>query len=239
MARPSTLSKRRGAAVLRYVGLLATDATGRNLPARLAVASADGAPEVRASLELVVDASGAASPLEVTALVRARSQRRPPATSLTLARPGPPRATRRTPLWFFGRTAGDVNGDGYADVIVGAPSTTTASRRGPGLCLPRLGRAGSAPRRPGRARATRPAPASAGPWRRRATSTATATPTSSSARHYTTTARPTRAGPSSTTARPPGWAPPRPGRRRATRPAPGSASPWRRPATSTATATPT
>ncbi len=36
------------------------------------------------------------------------------------SRPGRPRATRRAPVRLFGGDGGDVNGDGYGDVIVGA-----------------------------------------------------------------------------------------------------------------------
>ena len=121
-------------------------------------------------------------------------------------------------------TAGDVNGDGYADVIVGAPATTTASRTRARLRLPRLGRRACRDRLPGRPRATRPAPSSASRWRRRGTSTATATPTSSSARRATTTASRTRGGPSSTWLRRGPRATAAPGPRRATRRTPHSAS---------------
>ena len=137
-------------------------------------------------------------------------------------RPGPPRATRRSAHFGISvATAGDVNGDGYADVIVGAccyDNGQTDEGRAFVYHGSADGPRDDAP--PGPPRATRPAPASATRWRRRATSTATATPTSSSARTTTTTARSTRAARSSTSARPSGLATHRPpGRPRATRPA--------------------
>jgi hypothetical protein len=144
---------------------------------------------------------------------------------------------------FSVATAGDVNGDGYADVIVGAHGYDNGE-----------GAEGRASVYHGSAAGLAATPAwtaesdqgGAAPWRRRGTSTATATPTSSSGRRPMTTSRRTRGGPSSTTARRRAWRdrpmPVRvmpPGPPRATRPMLGSASPCRRPATSTATAMPT
>jgi len=90
----------RGARVLRYDGLVAWDAAGRALPSRLLLADA--------SIVLEVDDAGAAYPVVVDPILT-------------------------TPDWvvegesfdaFMGSdvsTAGDVNGDGYSDVIIGSP----------------------------------------------------------------------------------------------------------------------
>ena len=145
-------------------------------------------------------------------------------------RPGRRRATRRTAQ--FGdsvATAGDVNGDGYADVIVGAPCYDNG-QTDEGRAYVYLGSAsGPAPRagldggeRPG-GRLLRHSVATAGDVngdgysRRHRRSACT-----------TTTARRTRGGPTSTSARPRASPPPPPGRPRATRPTPSSAARWRR-----------
>ncbi len=80
---------------------------------------------------------------------------------------------------------GDVNGDGYADVVAGAPAgTCTASRARSRCCSWRAARTGSAVRVPGCSTATTSAPhragtpTSAAPWAS-PTWTATAVPTSS------------------------------------------------------------
>ena len=91
-----------GVAVLRYSQLHAYDASGRQLPARLSLSHRD-----RGTIRITVEDAGAAYPLTIDPL----------ATS-----PGWTATGENNNDWFGLSVAGagDVNGDGYADVIVGA-----------------------------------------------------------------------------------------------------------------------
>ena len=141
---------------------------------------------------------------------------------------------------YFGTqvaTAGDVNGDGYADVIVSALRTSNP-RPNEGVAYLYLGSGAglaTSPRGPSKAtRPTRPSDGSPAP----ATSTATATPTSSSARAVSTTRRSTKDASGSSTARRAGSARARHGLSNRTSPMPSSATASAPPETSTATGLP-
>jgi len=91
-----------GAARLRYADLVVIDAGGHMLPSHIVVPT--GEP---ARIQLVVDARGAAYPITIDPLLTG----------------APTTLTGETAGDWFGlsvATAGDVNGDGYADVVVGA-----------------------------------------------------------------------------------------------------------------------
>jgi len=93
-----------GDRVVRYAELLVTDATGRTLPAWM-----EGvADETVRGIRIVVDDQGAVYPIIVDPL----------ATSPVWAVDG---GQASALLGYLVATAGDVNGDGFSDVMVGAP----------------------------------------------------------------------------------------------------------------------
>ncbi len=92
-----------GVGVMRYGTLNAVDASGRTLPARLALE--DGG----AAVELRVDTANAAYPVTIDPLA---------SSAAWMAESNQAGAN----LGWSVSTAGDVNGDGYSDVIVGAPA---------------------------------------------------------------------------------------------------------------------
>ena len=139
--------------------------------------------------------------------------------------------TTRTTAFRWPRPA-TVNGDGFSDVIVGAPKYDHAEQPGRGSPSSTSDRPdGPADRRPLVVRPERSGSThgSATAWPRPATSTVTATATSSSARPAGTAPAPTTAAPSSGTVRPrrPRWAraPTPTGTPTSARAAPGGATP--------------
>jgi hypothetical protein len=94
-----------GDVVLRYAGLRSWDARGRELPSRIELHESE---DHETALSLVVDVTGAEYPVTVDPLV----------TSPAWVKDGGQAGAQ---LGGIVASAGDVNGDGYADVILGAP----------------------------------------------------------------------------------------------------------------------
>ncbi len=93
-----------GSRVLRYAGPEARDAAGRKLPARMETFIEGTLRGIR----LVVEDREAAYPVEIDSVVTS------PAWTVDGDQAG-------AQLGFSVATAGDVNGDGYSDVVIGAP----------------------------------------------------------------------------------------------------------------------
>ncbi|WP_262905867.1 beta strand repeat-containing protein [Hymenobacter terricola] len=98
-----------GPPVLRYADLRAWDATGRALPAHMALGAGH-------ALALVVNDAQATYPITVDPLASA------PGTTL-----GDPAATAYDDFGYGTAGVGDVNGDGYGDVVVGAFGTSSSA----------------------------------------------------------------------------------------------------------------
>lgn len=94
-----------GARVLRYGGLKAWDASGRELACRLGV---EGGEKNTARVVLDIGAAGAVFPLTID-----------PLSESALWTVDGPQASAR--LGNSVASAGDVNGDGYSDIVAGAP----------------------------------------------------------------------------------------------------------------------
>ena len=103
-----------GASMIHYGALKTLDAAGRELPSRMTLTESAEGPQ---TLRILVDAQGAAYPLTIDPL----------ATSAAWTAEGDQADA------FFGASvaaAGDVNGDGYGDVIVGAPGYDQSAEEG-------------------------------------------------------------------------------------------------------------
>ena len=104
--------------LLRYSDLYAHDAAGRALPAHISLSGCEGDTHLEScTLALVVNAAGATYPLTIDPLISA------PAWTAIGENVG-------DQFGYSVATAGDVNGDGYADLAIGAPNYPQMS--GPG-----------------------------------------------------------------------------------------------------------
>jgi hypothetical protein len=145
-----------GERVLRYADLAVRDARDATVPARLEL--------FWGGVRIVIEDAGAVYPLTVDPVIGAA----------TFNVEGEQAGAQ------FGASvasAGDVNGDGYADLLVVPPSSTTARRTKAVPSCTWARPPAWPPRRRGRWSRTRPAPRWARPWRPRGTSTAMVTRT--------------------------------------------------------------